>query len=164
MCAVKNVGKVITTENSGTPPVQREFFLSEFSRGLGLDSTAGIQRWIGAQALWKKIPGQTCTFRKKKPHSYHISFIRTKSYWESYLGSRPTVRGIEGMGRKEMLTGWLTERFSFQWNYTKPNIPRSEDKEKGDSQAIKKLPRTRISFVDMASVLCIYGIYLWGLL
>lgn len=59
VCALlQNVGKVITTREQWQTASSKGIFPSEFSCGLSIDQTTGIQRWIGwTGGTLKKDPG-----------------------------------------------------------------------------------------------------------
>lgn len=118
MCALfKNVGKVITTQNSGRQPVQREFSLS--LRDLmwpqpRLDHRNPAVDWCRAtlkkDPRQPRPPHQTCTFENGASISHH--FLKERVIWRR-LAYRPDPQRDRflGMKRQETQTGRVSEKF-----------------------------------------------------
>lgn len=83
VCALlQNVGKVITTREQWQTASSKGIFPSEFSCGLSIDQTTGIQRWIGwTGGTLKKDPGLDEGWRYTFGSAISIShFPHTASY------------------------------------------------------------------------------------
>lgn len=127
MCVLfKNVGKVITTKNSGRPPVQREFSLSRVLLWPQprLDHRNPVVHWCSGtlkedprpdEHLWKSHSLISHHFHKES---------RRESYGESYFvrqtHSESNFREWEG--RKHWLGAWMSGSI---WSRTKPRISKS---------------------------------------